>query len=58
MTKLEVNSLGPLASKLATLDVQHKITAADIFHDEVPPCFGLEASMEVQQERVTFLVRN
>jgi hypothetical protein len=40
------------------LNVQHEITSADVFHDEVDTGFRLETGVKFEQERVTFLRRS
>ena len=46
--------LGLAQWELFTLDMQHKITTADIFHHKVYTRLGLEARMQTEQERVPF----
>lgn len=48
--------LGTFGAELTSLDMQHQITSANIFHDEIDSGFGLEASMQIKQERVSLLV--
>jgi hypothetical protein len=43
---------------LTALNVQHKITTADILHHEINSGLGLETGVQVQQEWVAFLVGN
>lgn len=50
--------LRPLCAELATLNMQHQITTADVFHDEVDSGLGLETSVQVQQEGMSLLVGN
>jgi len=47
--------LGLSERELFLLDVQHEISSADVFHDKVYSGLGLEARVQVEQERVTFL---
>jgi hypothetical protein len=47
-----------LGTELASLNVQHEIPTADIFHDEIYSGFCLETGMQVEQERMALLVRN
>lgn len=50
--------LGPLRRELSALNVQHQITTANVLHDEVDSRFRLKTGVEVQQERMAFLVSN
>lgn len=52
------NILCALGAELSSLNVQHEITTADVFHDEVNSSLGLEAGMQVQQKGMPLLVRN
>jgi hypothetical protein len=57
-THLGSVKLRSLGAKLSALDVQHEITTADVLHDEVHPGLRLETGVEIEQERVAFLVRD
>lgn len=50
--------LRPLGSKLSTLNMQHEVASADIFHHEIHPCLGLEAGMKVQEEWMPLFISN
>ena len=43
-------------SKLPSLNVKHEVTTTNVLHDEIHPGFCLEASVQVEQVRVPFLV--
>lgn len=47
--------LGLSKRELLLLDVQHQITSADVFHDEIDTSFRLETRVKFEQEWVTFL---
>jgi hypothetical protein len=47
--------LGLSKRELLLLNVQHEITSADVFHDEIDTSFRLETRVKFEQERVTFL---
>lgn len=53
-----IYSLCSFGSKLSSLNVQHEIATANVFHHKVNASLGLETSMQVQQERMSFLVSN
>jgi hypothetical protein len=47
--------LGLSERELLLLNVQHEIPSADVLHDKVNSGLGLEARVQVEQERVAFL---
>jgi hypothetical protein len=47
--------LGLSKRELLLLDMQHEITSADVFHDEVDSGLRLETGVKFEQEWVTFL---
>lgn len=42
--------LGSFRRELLFLDVQHQVTTADVLHDKVNACLGLEARMQTEEE--------
>ena len=55
-TKEKKNVLCSLQAKLATLNVKHQVTTADVFHDEIDSSLCLETGVQIQQEWMSFFV--
>ena len=45
-----------LRAKLSPLDMKHKVASADVLHNKINPGLGLEASVQIEEERMALFV--